>query len=105
VEGPADAVASAECELGGLDVLVSNAGIGAGAALKDLSIEDWDRVFAVNTRATWLLAKAAYGSLADARGSIVATTSISARFPTPPTGPYSPAKAALLRTRQVADGR
>ena len=96
VDGPADAVAAAERELGGLDVLVSNAGIGASSALKDLPVEDWDRVFAVNTRATWLLAKAAYGSLAESRGSIVATTSISARFPTPPMGPYSPAKAALL---------
>jgi NAD(P)-dependent dehydrogenase (short-subunit alcohol dehydrogenase family) len=44
VDGSVDAVATAERELGGLDVLVSNAGIGAGAPLKDLPVEDWDRV-------------------------------------------------------------
>ena len=32
----------------------------SGAALLDFTVEDWDRLFAVNTRATWLLAKAAH---------------------------------------------
>ncbi|MDQ7907453.1 SDR family oxidoreductase [Phytohabitans sp. ZYX-F-186] len=96
VDGPADAVRAAEQAFGGVDALVSNAGIGGLAALKDIAAEDWDRVFAVNARATLLLAQAAYGSLAAVGGSIVATTSVSARFPTPPMGAYSPAKAALL---------
>ncbi|MEU7812190.1 SDR family oxidoreductase [Pseudonocardia sp. NPDC049154] len=96
VEGPAEAVRAAEQELGGIDALVSNAGLGGGGPLHSLDVESWDQVFAVNTRATWLLAKAAYPALVASRGSVVATTSISARHPTPPMGAYSPSKAALL---------
>ena len=49
---------------GGLDVLVSNAGIARGAPLATLEVADWDRVFAVDVRATWLLARAARAALA-----------------------------------------
>jgi NAD(P)-dependent dehydrogenase (short-subunit alcohol dehydrogenase family) len=93
---PADVVQAAIKEFGGLDVLVSNAGVGGGAPLKDLSVDAYDTVFNINARATWLLAKAAYDALRESGGAIVATTSISARYPTPPMGAYSPAKAALL---------
>jgi NAD(P)-dependent dehydrogenase (short-subunit alcohol dehydrogenase family) len=100
---PADLVQAAVKEFGGLDVLVSNAGVGGGAPLKDLSVNAYDTVFNVNARATWLLAKAAYDALRESKGAIVATTSISARYPTPPMGAYSPAKAALLMlVRQLA---
>ncbi len=44
----------------GLDVLVSNAGIARGAPLATLDPADWDAVFAVDVRATWLLARAAH---------------------------------------------
>ncbi|MEJ2870510.1 SDR family oxidoreductase [Actinomycetospora sp. OC33-EN08] len=96
VVGPADAVRAAEQELGGIDALFSNAGLGDGGPLRTLDVESWERIFAVNVRATWLLAKAAYPALVASRGSIVATTSVSARQPTPPMGAYSPSKAALL---------
>src|SRR5208282_300813 len=39
--------------LGGLDALVSNAGIIQRASLLDLSVADYERSFAINTRATW----------------------------------------------------
>src|SRR4029450_9513602 len=69
----ADAVA----RFGGLDGLVSNAGINRPGPLVDYAVEDWDRLFAVNTRATWLLAKAAHPALRAAGGSIVAVGSMS----------------------------
>jgi NAD(P)-dependent dehydrogenase (short-subunit alcohol dehydrogenase family) len=91
-----EAVLTAERAFGGLDLLVSNAGISGGGPLADLSVETYDRTFAVNTRAAWLVAKAAYPALARARGAVVVTTSISGHFPTPRAGAYSASKAALL---------
>jgi NAD(P)-dependent dehydrogenase (short-subunit alcohol dehydrogenase family) len=102
-DAPGVAVRAAATELGGLDALVSNAGITAVAPLEDLDLETYERTFAINTRATWLLAKAAFPSLRESRGAIVATASISATHPTPPLGMYSPSKAALLMiVRQMA---
>ncbi len=80
----------------GIDALISNAGIIGRAFLADLTVEQFDQTFAINTRATWLLAKAAYPLLKESRGAIVATASISGVHPTPPLGMYSPSKAALL---------
>jgi NAD(P)-dependent dehydrogenase (short-subunit alcohol dehydrogenase family) len=88
---------------GGLDALVSNAGVIQRSSLLDLSIADYERSFAINTRATWLLARAAHPLLAAAKGSIVATASISGHEPTPPLGAYSASKAALIMlVRQMA---
>jgi NAD(P)-dependent dehydrogenase (short-subunit alcohol dehydrogenase family) len=87
----------------GLDALVSNAGVIQRSTLLDLSVADYERSFAINTRATWLLAKAAHPMLAAAKGSIVATASISGHEPTPPLGAYSASKAALIMlVRQMA---
>ena len=59
--------------------------------------------FALNCRATWLLAKAARAGLARQRGSIVAIASMSGVHPQPCYGAYSPAKAALVMLcRQLA---
>jgi glucose 1-dehydrogenase len=88
---------------GGLDVLVSNAGIARGAPLAELDVAAWDAVFAVDVRATWLLARAAHLALAQSRGAIVAVASVSALSPFPGLGAYSPAKAALVMLcRQLA---
>ncbi|HVW44676.1 MAG TPA: SDR family oxidoreductase [Amycolatopsis sp.] len=100
---PEAAVDAAVAEFGGLDTVVSNAGVLLGGALQDLDMAAYDTTFAVNTRATWLLGKAAFAELRRSRGSIVATASVSATHPTPPAGMYSPSKAALLMlVRQMA---
>jgi NAD(P)-dependent dehydrogenase (short-subunit alcohol dehydrogenase family) len=82
--------------MGGLDAVVSNAGVIAGAPLMEQTTELFDRIFAINTRATWLLAQAAHPHLAASRGAFVATASMSATQPTPGLGFYSASKAALL---------
>ena len=84
--------------LGGLDVLVNNAGIaGPTAKVEDIRPEDWDRCIAVDlngmfycTRKAMPLIKAAGG------GSIVNLSSIAGRFGFPLRTPYSAAKWAVV---------
>jgi len=86
---------------GALDALVSNAGLAMPGRLNDLPLEDWDTAFAVHTRAAWLLAKAAYPALREARGAMVATGSINGSFPHAGQGAYAAAKAALASLCQT----
>ncbi len=96
-------VDAAQRAMGGLDALISNAGIIRLVSLLDMEVADYDRYFAINTRPTWLLAKAAYPMLKEARGSIVAVASVAAHTPYPSLGAYSATKAALLMfIRQMA---
>jgi len=95
--------AAAGERLGGLDLLVSNAGVAISAPLSELSLEEWDLTYALNVRAAWLLAKAAYPLLREARGSLVVTASIAAREPAAPVGAYASSKAAVVMlVRQLA---
>lgn len=88
---------------GGLDVLVSNAGRGRPGALTTLSVDDWDLLFNVNTRATWLLARTAHAALAQSGGAVVAIASMAGLNPHPGSGAYSSSKAALVMLcRQLA---
>lgn len=45
-------------ELGGIDILINNAAVRPHAPLREIGVEDWDHVFAVNLRAPFLLAQA-----------------------------------------------
>jgi NAD(P)-dependent dehydrogenase (short-subunit alcohol dehydrogenase family) len=100
-DAPARVVGETVARFGGLDGLVSNAGINRPGALVEYAVADWDRVFAVNTRATWLLAKAAHGALRSAHGSIVAVGSMSGSHPHANLGAYGPSKAAVIMLVQV----
>jgi len=91
-----DIVAAAVDHMGGIDGVVSNAGIISSAPLVEQTVDQFDRVLAINTRATWLLGQAAHPYLARTRGAFVATASMSATQPTPGLGFYSSSKAALL---------
>jgi glucose 1-dehydrogenase len=93
---PARLVEQAMAALGGLDALVSNAGVSRPSTLVKLTLEDWDYLLAVNARAPWLLAKAAYPALRASRGSFVSVASMSGVQPYPGMGAYSPSKAAVL---------
>jgi glucose 1-dehydrogenase len=95
-DAPGRVVTEAIARFGGLDGVVSNAGVNRPGPLAHYAVEDWDRMFAVNTRATWLLAKAAHDALAAARGAIVAVASMSGSNPHANLGPYGPSKAALI---------
>ena len=100
-EAPARAVTAAVDRFGGLDGVVSNAGINRPGRLVDYAVRDWDAMFAVNTRATWLLAQAAYPALKAARGAIVAVASMSGSNAHANLGPYGPSKAAVIMLAKV----
>jgi len=100
-DAPARAVGEAVASFGGLDGLVSNAGINRPGALMDYALADWDAMFAVNTRATWLLAKAAYPALKASRGAIVAIASMSGSNAHANLGAYGPSKAAIIMLVKV----
>jgi glucose 1-dehydrogenase len=100
-DDPGRVVADAVAQLGGLDGLVSNAGINRPGLLKDYRVGDWDALFAVNVRATWLLAKAAHAALAASKGAIVAVGSMSGSNAHANLGAYGPSKAAVIMLAQV----
>jgi glucose 1-dehydrogenase len=98
---PARVVAAAVDRFGGLDGLVSNAGINRPGRLVEYTVEDWDHVFAVNTRATWLLARAAHPALKASRGAVVAVGSMSGSEAHANLGAYGPSKAAVIMLARV----
>ncbi|MCU1227927.1 MAG: rhamnulose-phosphate aldolase/alcohol dehydrogenase [Acidobacteria bacterium] len=81
---------------GGVDVVVSNAGISSFGALDTLSTADWDRSFAVNTRGHFLVARAAMRMMKrqGTGGSIVFNASKNVTAPGRDFGAYSVSKAA-----------
>lgn len=95
-ELPARLVEATLAAFGRLDTIISNAGTSRRGALLQQSLDNWDYIFAVNARATWLLAQASFPALASVKGSLVAVASIAGIEPNPGTGFYSASKAALL---------
>ena len=79
-------VDAAIAHMGGIDAVISNAGIIMGGALVDLAPEQFDLIYSINTRATWLIGKAAHPYLRESRGALIATASMSATQPTPRSG-------------------
>jgi len=84
---------------GRLDVLVNNAGTTAAWKPKDLeslSLEEWDRVFAVNVRGLFQVTRAAVPLLRESKGCVVNTASIVGLRPGPQPLPYAASKAAVV---------
>jgi len=100
-DAPSRVVGEAVARFGGLDGLVSNAGINRPGPLIGYAVEDWDRVFAVNARAAWLLAKAAHPALRASGGAFVAVASMSGSHAHAGLGAYGPSKAAVIMLVRV----
>lgn len=91
-----DLAESAVASIGGMDLVVSNAGRVAPGRLTDLAVEIWDAQFNLNVRATLVLAQALYPALRASRGAVVAVASMSGVMAHSRRGAYAPAKAALI---------
>jgi NAD(P)-dependent dehydrogenase (short-subunit alcohol dehydrogenase family) len=81
--------------LGGLDGIVLNVGIGGGLKLEGTTPEIWDRVFAVNLRSHFLIARRALPLLPPG-SSIVFMSSVAGLRPGSALPSYDTSKAALL---------
>lgn len=94
--------AHALADLGGLDVLVNNAGIaGPTSAVGELSVEDWDRTMAVNVRGQFLCLRRALAPLRQSdRAAIINLSSVAGRLGYPMRAPYAASKWAVVGLTQ-----
>lgn len=107
---PADVTFAADVELlmgtvaerlGGLDVLVANAGIIAAAPVATMDEATWDRVFAVNVKGVFLCARAAIPLLAQRGGGrIVNVASVAGKTGRGGLSAYCASKAAVISFTQ-----
>jgi NAD(P)-dependent dehydrogenase (short-subunit alcohol dehydrogenase family) len=95
-------VAAVVADLGGLDVMVNNAGVGAAGTVIDTSEEDFDRMMAVNVKGTFNGMKHAIPVLRDGGGSVVNISSIAALVGIGDRAIYSATKGAIYAMTRAA---
>lgn len=91
----ADVVARSAALLGGIDVLVNNAGIMTERTVADITPGEWDLLMALNLRAPMFLVQAALPHLSEGGGSIVNIGSIEGIGANPEHAAYCAAKAGM----------
>lgn len=96
------AVGEAVAFLGGLDLLVNNAGVFEPVPLEELSPGQWDAMYRTNTRGPFMMAQAALPGLrASGQGRIVNIGSLGGLRPWVTHGHYCASKAALHMLTQT----
>ena len=101
----ATVVAALADALGGLDVLVNNAGTGASTPFLDTTLEEWNRVLTVDLTAAFLAAQEAARRMVAGKsgGRIINVTSVHEHIPLPGSSAYCAAKGGLgLLTKVMA---
>src|SRR3954451_20145205 len=98
------AFAQIQQKLGGVDLLINNAGIQHYGTVTETSEEVWDRVLAINLKSAFLCAKAAIPMMQRrGKGVIVNLSSVQAFLSQNNVAPYTTSKTALLGlTRSIA---
>jgi 2-keto-3-deoxy-L-fuconate dehydrogenase len=104
-----DSIAKAYTQIGQLDLLVNNAGVGHVGSIEDTEPEDFDRLMNVNVRAVYLVTRAFLPLLLAARerhravGAIVNVASVSGLVGIKQRFAYCTSKGAIVAmTRQLA---
>jgi 3-oxoacyl-[acyl-carrier protein] reductase/pteridine reductase len=88
-------------ELGGIDVLVNNAGFYETVEFEKITVKQWDEVFAVNSRGAFLVSKHAAKELRKRKGRIVNVGSLGGVRPWARHAHYCSSKAALHMLTQT----
>ncbi|KAA1421804.1 SDR family oxidoreductase [Nocardioides humilatus] len=90
--------------LGPIDTLFNNAGIGSTKSVVNVEADEWDRVFDVNVRGTYLFCKHLLPSmLTQGFGVIVNTASVAGMIGLPDRAAYCASKGAVIAlTKQIA---
>lgn len=101
-DDPVRAAETALAEWGAIDICVNNAGTTAPDSLIDQTVEDWDRVMAVNLRAPWLVARTlAPAMIAQKRGKIINISSQTSSVALVDHGVYAASKNGLNALTKV----
>jgi len=95
-EAPADLVKRVVDKLGQLDVLVNSAAIMMRTPFGEIAVSDWDRIFALNLRAPFLLAQAAAPHLRRTKGAIVNIADLAAFETWPSYIPHGLSKSGIV---------
>ena len=96
-----DAIGAAVRSFGGLDLVVTAAGLGRFGDTASFSVEDWDEVVDVDLRGTFLVVRAALPHVRRAKGHIFTLSSIAATRPFAGSAAYCAAKAGVRAFAQV----
>lgn len=98
VEG---AVAKVLERFGQIDILVNNAGIGGAKRFLDQTLEEWERMFAVNVFGVFNCCRAVIGHMQQRqRGNVVNISSGAGKLGSPFIAPYGATKAAVINLTQ-----
>jgi 3-oxoacyl-[acyl-carrier protein] reductase len=94
-EGAHDLARQVRAIIGGrLDILVANAGVGKSAAIEEVTVEDFDRLFAVNVRAPYFLVQQLLPVLCKG-SSVILVSSLAARAAVGTLAAYAATKGAV----------
>jgi NAD(P)-dependent dehydrogenase (short-subunit alcohol dehydrogenase family) len=85
-----------EDKLGGIDIIVNNAGVASGGFFSELSLEDWDWQIAINLMGVVKGCKAFLPLLEKSKGKIINIASMAALMQGPAMSNYNVAKAGVV---------
>jgi NAD(P)-dependent dehydrogenase (short-subunit alcohol dehydrogenase family) len=96
-----NAIKETSVELGGIDIVVNNAGNYETAEFEKLTLKQWDAIFASNTRGPFLVSREAVKLLRKRRGKIINMGSLGGLRPWATHAHYCSSKAAVHMLTKV----
>jgi len=96
-----EAIKEINREMGGIDVLVNNAALYETVPFEEITVDQWDRMFASNARGPFLVSRGALASLRKRQGRIINLGSLGGLRPWASHAHYCASKAALTMLSQV----